>query len=55
MHKADKEIYVRKTESMGWHIRDNVLYIVHDPEANCELEAVLFNGCLNIRLQTFQK
>jgi hypothetical protein len=55
MHKADKEIYVRKTESMGWHMRDNVLCIVYDPETNYELETILFSGCLNIRLHTFQK
>jgi hypothetical protein len=38
MHKADKEIYIRKNESMGWHMRDNVLYIVCDPETNYELK-----------------
>ena len=55
MHKADKGIHVSKTESMVWHMRDNVLYIVYDPETYYELEAVLFSGCLNVRLQTFQK
>lgn len=55
MHKAVKEIYVKKTEIMGWHMRDNVLYTVYDPETNYELEAVLFSGCLKVRLQTFQK
>ena len=28
MCKADKEIHVRKIESMGWHVRDDVLYIM---------------------------
>jgi hypothetical protein len=55
MHKGDKEIYIRKTEGMGWHMRDNVLYIVYVPATNYELEAILFSGCLNVRLQTFQK